>query len=280
MAPGSASQVGPKLRSNAARSALSSRSSPTSKPEPGKAGGPGVGDAAGHDAREVLEVRRHVDAEAVRAHPAAQAHADGGDLVVAALSRPLPPHPDADAAAERLALHAQLRQGIDDQPFQRRNVGAHVAEAATDVEHDIADALSGTMIGVLAAATGAVDGKASPIQEIAVSGAGAGRVERGVLQQPDQLARGAGSDGIDAGGHDRASRLIGHKPARDEPFDGRVGAFHALSLGVAATLAEAQGLAPGGKLWDVSPQPFIGLRAEAAAGDAARPGSGLLSVAV
>ena len=152
----------------------------------------------------------------------------------------LPPHPDTDPAVERLGLHAELGQRLDDQRLQRRHVGAHVAEAAADVEHDIADALAGAMVGELAAAAGAVHGKAGGVEEVALPGAGAGGVERRVLEEPDQLARGAGGDRLDAGGHDGGGRLVGHEPGRDEPFDGRVGAHvHA------ANVAEAWGRAPG-----------------------------------
>ena len=94
-------QVGPKLRSNVARSARSNPSRPACRAESGKAGGGRIGDAAGDDAREMLEVRRHVDAEAVRAHPAAQAHADGGDLGV-------PPVPGCRAPRRRPGRRASL----------------------------------------------------------------------------------------------------------------------------------------------------------------------------
>ena len=42
-----------------------------------------------------------------------------------------------------------------------------------------------------------------------------------MLEQPDELGRLAGGDGIDALRHERARRLVGNELARDQPFDGR-----------------------------------------------------------
>ena len=41
-----------------------------------------LGDAAGHDAGEMGQVRLHVQADAMEAHPPADADSDGGDLVL------------------------------------------------------------------------------------------------------------------------------------------------------------------------------------------------------
>src|SRR5580692_5803626 len=45
-----------------------------------------VGDAAGHDSRVVRQVGLDVDRNAVERHPVADAHADGGDLVLARMA--------------------------------------------------------------------------------------------------------------------------------------------------------------------------------------------------
>ena len=84
------------------------------------------------------EVGRDVEAEAVRAHPARQPHADGRDLVVAVRSPLGTAHPDADAArprARRATSSAASASMI--QSSSARDVSAHVAEAAPHVEHDV-----------------------------------------------------------------------------------------------------------------------------------------------
>ena len=55
------------------------------------------------------------------------------------------------------------------------------------VEHHIGDPLAGAVIGILPAAPGMVHRKAGGNDEIGIPGAGAGRIERGVLEEPDQF---------------------------------------------------------------------------------------------
>src|SRR3546814_773979 len=62
-------------------------------------------EAAGHDAAEVLQVRLHVDGDAVIGDPAAHAHADGGDLVLTTASRhSFAGHPDEEHTSELQSL--------------------------------------------------------------------------------------------------------------------------------------------------------------------------------
>ena len=60
--------------------------------------------AAGHDAGEMGEVRLDVEADAVERHPAPDADADGGDLVLGGLRRLVgAADPDADPVLAPLA---------------------------------------------------------------------------------------------------------------------------------------------------------------------------------
>src|SRR5690606_41625488 len=84
-----------------------------------QAGHPVLGDAARHDAAEMVEVRLHVQADAVEADPPADLDADGGDLVLAAPARALALDPDADAALAHSGLDAAAVQGAAD-PVDRK----------------------------------------------------------------------------------------------------------------------------------------------------------------
>src|ERR1051325_2002316 len=78
--------------------------------EIGEAGDAMAAHAARHDPGKVRQVRRNVERDAVIGHPVADAHADGGDLVLAAVA---PRHPNADAVRAPLARDAELRQCAD-----------------------------------------------------------------------------------------------------------------------------------------------------------------------
>ena len=99
----------------------------------------------------------------------------------------------------------------DDPVFQRADELLHVAAALGEVEHHIGHALAGAVIGELAAALGVEDGEAGGVQEVAVLGAGAPRVERRVLQQPDQLVGLARGDGGGARFHGRHGVGVAHQ---------------------------------------------------------------------
>src|SRR6476646_6238915 len=107
------------------------------------------------------EVRRDVERKAVQRHPALHADADRGDLVLeAALALVWPPHPYADTVVAALAMHCEGREGADDPLLERGDEAAHILGAAREVEHHIADALAGAVIGELPAAAGRVHRKA------------------------------------------------------------------------------------------------------------------------
>ena len=64
---------------------------------------------------------------------------------------------------------------------------AHVAAAAFDVEHQVGDPLSRTVIGEAPAAPRPMHGEATRIEQLAFAGRGAGGVDGRVLEQPDEL---------------------------------------------------------------------------------------------
>ncbi len=118
-----------------------------------------LADPAGHDAPEVGQVGFDVQADPVEAHPFADLHADGGDLVLTRPSGTLALHPDADAALADVRLYPEPAQGSDQPRLQTTHEGAHVAAAGAEIQHDVGHALAGAVIGELAAAAGAMHGE-------------------------------------------------------------------------------------------------------------------------
>src|SRR5690606_29629018 len=96
-----------------------------------------------------------VQRDAVETHPAADANADGGHLVIAERRR----HPYADQPLAPLAGDAEAGEGADHPLFEGMDIFAEIRPPAAEIEHDIGHALSGAVIGVLAAASGGVDRK-------------------------------------------------------------------------------------------------------------------------
>ena len=107
-----------------------------------------------------------------------------------------------------LAAHAEARERADDPFLEPVHVAAHIAVAAGEIEHDIGDALPGSVIGIAAAAAGPVHRQALRVEQVFVARAGPGGVERRVLEQPDELGSRAGADRRDPRLHllDRAAR--------------------------------------------------------------------------
>ena len=104
-----------------------------------------------------------------------------------------------------------------DEPFlEIGDVAAHVAAAPLEIEHEVDDALAGPVIGELPAASGVEHGKA-PVEEILRPRAGAGGVEGRVLEEPDELAFGAGRDGGGPRIHRGERLLVGDRRGRDPP---------------------------------------------------------------
>src|SRR5581483_7230836 len=125
----------------------------------------------------MLELRIDVETHAVKAHPAADAHADARDLGAA--------HEDADRAFAPLAFDAEGGERSDQPILEPGDESADVAAAGCEIEHHIDHALARPMIGETAAAPGAVNGKARGLEELGLLGAGARGIDGRVLQQPD-----------------------------------------------------------------------------------------------
>ena len=166
------------------------------------------------------EVGIDVDRQAVQRHPLLHADADGGDLVLVAVTLVRPAHPDADAVLAPLAAHVECGERADDPFLQRGDETAHVRPAPAQVEHDIGHALARSVIGELAAAPGLVHGEAGG-EHVLRLGAGAGGIKGWVLKKPDQLGGTARGNRGGALVHDGQRLRIGDRPIAHAPFHRR-----------------------------------------------------------
>src|SRR5580658_4025777 len=98
------------------------------------------------------QVRRDVEGKSMQGHPVLHADADGGDLVLGVVALVRSPHPDADAIVAALARDLEGGERTDDPFLDAGDEAAHVGRPALEIEHDITDALAGTVVGELAAA--------------------------------------------------------------------------------------------------------------------------------
>ena len=160
-------------------------------------------DAAGHDALKMAEVRLDVDRHAMKRHPFAHAHADRCDLVFPGgwIGRRAAAHPDADPAVAPFANDVELGQCGDQPVLQVRDKAPDVAAAFPQIQHDVADPLAGPVVGIAPAAAGLVYREARRVNQFGRIGAGAGRIEGGMLEEPYLFRRAAGDDPGDAGFH-------------------------------------------------------------------------------
>src|SRR6478672_8447936 len=99
------------------------------------------------------------------------------------------PGPDADPPRLAPRLDVQAGERGDHPPLQRLDEVADVAAALVEVEHQIADPLAGTVVGVAPAAPGLEYREAGGVAELSRIGAGAGGKQGRMLEQPDQLGR-------------------------------------------------------------------------------------------
>src|SRR6185312_1267999 len=142
--------------------------------------------AAGNDAAVMREIGIDIEGDAMEGHPTAHAHADSRDLALAAVRLG---DPDADPSGSTLTLDVEEREGADEPFLEPLDIAPEVGAAALQVQHDVADALPGSMIGILPAPARAVHWEEPGVHQVGRLGAGAGGVERRVLEQPDQLRR-------------------------------------------------------------------------------------------
>ncbi len=98
-------------------------------------------------------------------------------------------------------------------------MAADVAAAPIEVEQHIGDALARAVIGVLPAAAALVDREPRGVEQILRPGAGAGGVERRVLQEPNQLGRAFVADRRDPPLHRGHRLVITHRRVGDAPLD-------------------------------------------------------------
>ena len=169
----------------------------------------------------MAEVGLHVQADAVEGDPAPELHPDGGDLVLTHRgARRAALHPDAHAARPHLRADVEGQERPDHPGLQRLDEGAHVAPPGVEVQHDIGHPLPRPVIGELAAPGCLKHWEAVRLQEVGRLGRDPRRVERRMLQEPDQLRRPALGDGCGARLHEGDGRRIGDGPGRDRPLDG------------------------------------------------------------
>src|SRR5262245_18456844 len=143
------------------------------------------------------EIRLDIDRDTVEGHPALQPDPDRRDLVLESRSLIGPLDPNSNAVLAALAADVEGGEGADNPLLQRGDIGAHIWSALLEVKHHIHDPLAGAVIRDLTAAP-ALKYRKSRLQEVAGLAAGAGRVERGMLQQPDQFGCIPGRDVGDA----------------------------------------------------------------------------------
>ena len=96
---------------------------------------------------------------------------------------------------------------------------AHVAAALLQVEHDIADPLARTVIGVPSPAP-RLDDIEPRIEQFGAIGTGPGRIDRGMFEQPDQFARCAFGDRMIARSHAFERGAVVDPARLGAPFDG------------------------------------------------------------
>src|SRR5260370_10240479 len=149
-------------------------------------------------------------------HPLPYPHPDRGDLCLASVrSR----NPDPGTAVATLALHIEAPEGPDYPFFELVNIAAHILSAPAQIEHDVADALSRAVIGIAATAAGAMHRQALRIEKIVVARTGPGGIERGMLEQPNELVPGAGADRCDPHFHRRHRGPLIDGGLADPPLD-------------------------------------------------------------
>ena len=117
--------------------------------QPFERGDPPVGDPAGHDELEMVEVGGDIEREAVARNPARDAYADRRELLLA--------DPDAGQPFHPTSLDAVIGGGTDEDGFEVAHVAVDVAAARVQVDDGITDELPGTVIGDVAAPAGLMD---------------------------------------------------------------------------------------------------------------------------
>jgi len=189
------------------------------------------------------QIRRQVHRKPVHRDPAADADTDGSDLRLIAIGAV---GPDAHTPFGAPRFDTEVGQRIDDPAFDGMNKSAHIARTFAKIEHEVADPLPGAVVGVPSAAPG-LDHLETGIEQFCGGGAGARRVDRRMLQQPDQFARLASGNRSIAGSHLAKRLAIRHQYAFLPDLDlvrflhgqiawPRSGLMASMSIGITAQL--------------------------------------------
>lgn len=146
---------------------------------------------------ERTEIHVGVQAQAMITPSFLYAQPEGGNL------RPL--HVNAGGIATRHTLYALFGEELNNGIFHRLGQLPHVPTPACEINEEIGDPLSGTVIGHLTAAITADDGYGTGIENIRRVGIAPQGKDRRVLQEPDLIRgrflalTGEGAHGIEHG---------------------------------------------------------------------------------
>ena len=122
-----------------------------------------IGHSARCDLAVVAGVGRHVHGKAVHRHATGYSNTNRCDFPPGrtnSLSPLLVCHatnPNTGFAIDKVCLHAELGQRFDNRPLQQSHVGDGAKPSRPDIDDRLADQLSRTMIGCLAATVGLVN---------------------------------------------------------------------------------------------------------------------------
>ena len=133
---------------------------------------------------------------------------------------PRAPHPHPDPILAAFARHGEDGERADDPFLDGGDEAAHVRRAAFEIEHHVADPLSGAVIGELAAAARDMDRKAR-LDQLLRSRRCAGRVEGRVFEQPNEFRFVSARDRRRPLRHDPERAVIADQAVAHAPFDRR-----------------------------------------------------------
>src|SRR5271166_4685303 len=108
------------------------------------------------------QIRVYINSNTMETNPTAQADAKCGYFLL----RTILVNPYTDAPASTLPRDPKYRKGIDNPLFQGGHESAYITSPFLQINHDIGDALAGTMVGILPSTAGFVHGKSFWIQQI------------------------------------------------------------------------------------------------------------------
>ena len=156
-------------------------------------------------------------------YPSADANADCGNLVLGHFAcrtaRLLGSgDPDADSIFPSFAFDIESCQGGDDPGFEGGDESPQVGLASLQIEHDVGDALTWTVVGELAAAARLVNGK-TPRYQITSAGGGSCCVKRRMFKQKYGLGRAAFRNRFGACFHAANHLVIRREPIEYMPLD-------------------------------------------------------------